>query len=183
MNPEYARVVTQTGRPIPGQSLTLDPDNPQPYEKPPQYTSIHEASEFIFQKLISEETYPQIMGLMLDDMPIMEIAQTLLFKGFVEGKWTPDLMLMLVEPVAYMLLALAERAQIDPVIYRDEDEDDLEEEEVFGTAFEKEKVERLRKFLKTKEVPANTLTPEMVEQIEQLPVPSLLSPPTVEEEQ
>jgi hypothetical protein len=125
MNDEYVRVTTQLGRPIPGQSLTADPDNPAPYEKPPRFTSVHEASEFIFEKLIDEETYMPMMQMMADDMPIMDITQTVLFQGFTEGQWSPDLMLMLVEPVAYMLLALAERAQIDPVIYRGEDEDQL----------------------------------------------------------
>jgi hypothetical protein len=73
---------------------------------------------FFLEKLIEEETYMQVMELLIDDMPIMDITRTLLFQGFTEGQWSPDLMLMLVEPVAYMLLALAERAQIEPIIYR-----------------------------------------------------------------
>ena len=178
MNDEYVRVTTQLGRPIPGQSLTADPDNPAPYEKPPRFTSVHEASEFIFEKLIDEETYMQVMELLIDDMPIMDITKTVLFKGFTEGKWSPDLMLMLVEPVAYMLLALAERAQIDPVIYRGEDEDDEEEEEVLGTSYEREKLNSMKKMLQTKQVPSSTVSPEMLETISQLPVePSLMTKP------
>lgn len=192
MNDEYVRVTTQLGRPIPGQSLTNDPDNPAPYEKPPRFTSVHEASEFIFEKLIDEETYMPMMQMMADDMPIMDITRTLLFQGFTEGQWSPDLMLMLVEPVAYMLLALAERAQIDPVIYRGEDEDEIEEERIFGTKYEKEKLERLKKFsLKTNPMVSEIVSPEMAEQIEQLPtdvvdqapqqnVESLLAPPVEE---
>ena len=178
MNDEYVRVTTQLGRPIPGQSLTQDPDNPQPYEKPPQFTSVHEASEFIFEKFIDEETYVPMMQMMADDMPIMDITRTVLFKGFTEGKWSPDLMLMLVEPVAYMLLALAERAQIDPVIYRGEDEDDEEEEEVLGTSYEREKLNSMKKMLQTKQIPSAVVAPEMLETISQLPVePSLMTKP------
>jgi hypothetical protein len=178
MNDEYVRVTTQLGRPIPGQSLTQDPDNPAPYERPPQFTSVHEASEFIFEKFIDEETYIPMMQMMADDMPIMDITKTVLFKGFTEGKWSPDLMLMLVEPVAYMLLALAERAQIDPVIYRGEDEDDEEEEEVLGTSYEREKLNSMKKMLQTKQVPSSTVSPEMLETISQLPVePSLMTKP------
>lgn len=169
MNEEYLKVVTQAGRPIPGQSLTENPDNPAPYEKPPEFTSVHKASEFIFSKLIEEETYIQMMKLLSDDMPVMDIVRTLLFKGFTEGKWTPDLMLMLAEPVAYMLLALAERAGIEPIIYREEDEDEDEEEIVLGAKFEKQKLERMKKFMSTGKAPAQTLTPEMIQQIEQLP--------------
>jgi hypothetical protein len=170
MNDEYVKVVTQMGRPIPGQGLTTDPDNPQPYEKPPQFTSVHEASEFIFGNLIEEESYVQILQLMADDMPVMDIVRTLLFTGFTEGKWSPDLMLMLAEPVAYMLLALAERAGIDPVIYRGEDEDEADEVALLGTKFEEEKIQGMKQFLKSGKVPAQTLTPEMVQTIEQLPV-------------
>jgi hypothetical protein len=65
MNDEYVKVTTQLGRPIPGQSLTTDPDNPAPYEKPPRFTSVHEASEFLFEKLIEEETYMQVMELLI----------------------------------------------------------------------------------------------------------------------
>ena len=201
MNQDYLNVITNTGRPIPGQSLTSDPDNPAPYEQPPQYTSVHEASEYIFNNLIQEETYVPLMQLLLDDMPIMDIAQTLVFKGFTESKWNPDLMLMLAEPVAYMLLALAERAGIDPVIYRGEDEDDLEEEEVLGVTFEKEKVERMRKMRDTGAVPKGVLTKKIEEAITdiappesllqeiksqeetgEVPIPgSLLAPPAEEE--
>jgi hypothetical protein len=183
MNDEYVRVTTQLGRPIPGQSLTADPDNPAPYEKPPRFTSVHEASEFIFEKFIDEETYIPMMQMMADDMPIMDITQTVLFQGFTEGQWSPDLMLMLVEPVAYMLLALAERAQIDPVIYRGEDEDDEEEEQVLGTSYEKEKLNSMKKMLQSKQVPAAVVAPEMLETISQLPVePSLMTKPEQLEE-
>jgi hypothetical protein len=184
MNQEYIKAVTQLGRPIPGQSLTNDPDNPAPYEKPPEFTSVHAASEFIFEKLINEEVYPQMMGLLADDVPIMDIVRTTLFAGFTEGKWNPDLMLMLVEPVAYMLLALAERAEIDPVIYRGEDEDEDEEERILGTKYEREKLKSMKKVLSSRSVPTNVIAPEILQQIEQLPVPSLMEQqPTQEETQ
>ena len=32
-------------RPMPGESLSNDPENPAPYEKPPQYTELAEALE------------------------------------------------------------------------------------------------------------------------------------------
>lgn len=203
MNQDYLNVLTNTGRPIPGQSLTSDPNNPTPYEQPPEYTSIHEASEYIFNNLIQEETYVPLMRLLLDDMPIMDIAQTLIFTGFTEGKWNPDLMIMLAEPVAYMLLALAERAGIDPVIYRGEDEDDLEEEEFLGVTFEKERVERMQKMRQTGVAPKGVLSKKMEQAITDIEVPdsllnevkqqeetgevpipgSLLAPPAEEEEE
>jgi hypothetical protein len=174
MNQDYMNVLANTGRPIPGQSLTTDPDNPAPYEQPPRFTSVHEASEHIFNNLIKEENYVPLMRLLLDDMPIMDIAQTLIFTGFTEGKWNPDLMLMLAEPVAYMLLALAERAGIDPVIYRGEDEDELEEEEVLGVTFEKERVERMQKMRQTGVVPKGVLSKKLEESLDDVEIPQSL---------
>ena len=84
MNQQYFDVIMQGG-PIPGSSLTSDPDNPAPYERPPEYTNIHEASEWIFSKLIDEETYPEMIQVIANDMPIMDIAQVILFGGFLEG--------------------------------------------------------------------------------------------------
>lgn len=199
MNEEYTKAALTGGRPIPGQSLTSDPSSPAPYEKPPEFTSVHEASEEIFSGLIEEENYKQLITLMADDMPVMDIVQTLLFTGFSEGKWNPDLMLMLVEPVAYMLLALAERAGIDPKIYTGE-EDDEAEERVLGATLEKEKLENIKKLAAIGKTPSSGITPEMVETIEELPIPevsslmsrpeepaanqeSLLSPPPAEEEE
>ena len=197
MNEEYNQVVLTGGRPIPGQSLTSDPSDPAPYEKPPEFTSVHEASEEIFSGLIEEQTYKEVMGLLADDVPVMDIVQTLLFAGFKEGKWNPDLMLMLVEPVAYMLLALAERAGIDSKIYQGEEEDEAEER-VFGVELKKEKVSRIKKLAALGKTPSSAITEEMIETIEELPVPSLMeqppqestpeaqslmAPPPVEEEQ
>ena len=182
MNEEYNKIVLTGGRPIPGQSLTTDPENPAPYEQSPEYTSIHEASEEIFSGLIDEQTYKELMGLLADDVPVMDIVQTLLFAGFKEGKWNPDLMLMLVEPVAYMLLALAERAGIDPKIYQGEEEDEAEER-VFGVELNSEKLSRIKKLAALGKTPSSAITEEMVETIEKLPMPSLMEQPPQEPEQ
>tara|TARA_Y100001963_G_C6690876_1_gene404573 strand:- start:424 stop:948 length:525 start_codon:yes stop_codon:yes gene_type:complete len=113
-------------RPIPGESLTRDPDDPMPSEKPPEFTNIREASEFIFEQLTSEESYEEIIRLIAGGMPLMAIAQTILFSGFEKGKWNPDLVMLLIEPVVYMLMALAERADIDFIIAPDDVEDQAE---------------------------------------------------------
>lgn len=173
MNEEYLKIVAGGGRSIPGQSLTMNPDDPQPYERPPQYTSVHEASEEIFSKLIEEETYKQLIMVLGDGMPVMDVVQTMLFTGFSEGKWNPDLMLMLVEPVAYMILALAERAGLDPVIYREEDEDEAEDREVLGASMERERLDSVRKLAEIGKAPASGVTPQMIETIQELPVPQV----------
>lgn len=168
MNQQYYDVLINGGRAIPGSSLTRDPDDPAPYERPPEYVNIHEASEWIFSQLIDEDNYEQLIQTLLDDIPIMDVAQVLLFKGFTEGKWTVDLMMLLAEPTAYMILALAERAGVDPVIFRGEDEDDLQDEIFFGTKLTREKVEALQK-ISASDIPLPFVNEKEKAKLESLP--------------
>lgn len=168
MNKEYFDVIMK-GQPIPGSSLTSDPNNPAPYETPPDYVNIHEASEWIFSKLIEETNYDQLIQVLSEDMPVMDIAQVILFTGFTQGKWDPNLMMLLVEPTAYMILALAERAGIDPVIFRGEEEEDAEEEVFFGTKLSDERLDNLKKF-KELDVQIPYLSEESKNKIDSLPI-------------
>ena len=115
-------------RPIPGQSLTQDPDTPLPYEKPPQYTDRNEALEYFFAKFVDEDNYPKIMELISIPFPIMDIVKIYLVEAFEEGIINPDMVMLLAEPLAYMLMALAERADIDFIIEREEEGEEDEEE-------------------------------------------------------
>ena len=106
-------------RPIAGQSLANDPENPAPYEKAPEFTSVHKASEYLWESFIEPKTYVNLMQAVDDGVPVMNLVQVVLFAEFQEGAWNPDLMLMLVEPAAYMIIALAERLDLDIVIDTD----------------------------------------------------------------
>lgn len=184
MNEQYLKTITTGGRPIPGQSLTSDPNNPAPYEQPAEYTSIHEACEFLFSNFIEEETYATLMSLLDDGMPVMDVVQTTLFTGFSEGKWNPDLMMLLIEPTAYMLLALAERAEIDPIIYRDEEEDEMDEEAILGVSFERGKLETMKKYSENKvDIPKGVLPPSVQQELARVQPPSMMQKPEEEEEQ
>jgi len=186
---EFQKVRASGKRPIPGQSLTNDPENPAPFEKAPEYTSVHAASEYMFGKFIEPQTYISLMTTIDDGTAIMDIVQSVLFSEFQEGKFNPDLMLMLVEPVAYMLIALAEKLDLEITVYRGELEDDDEEEQILGVSFAEERLKKLQKAGASGRVPVGTLSPVMQEQLEDLPeIPelsknkSLLAPPVEEEE-
>lgn len=110
-------------RPVPGQSLTNDPENPAPYEKPPQYTKLADALDYYFATFTQEGTYEKLLSTIAGGMPIMELVQIFLYQGFEDGLFNPDLMMLLAEPLAYMLAALCEREDIDFVITSDEEEE------------------------------------------------------------
>ena len=151
-------------KPIPGESLTSDPEAPWPWERPPEFTSVHKACEYLFEQMTNEDNYMQLMTLAAEGVPLMNITRLLLQAGFQEGKWNPDMVMLLAEPVVYMMAALLERADIDFIIdYEEEDDVDA----VDGDDFEA--LQQLQRKSK--------LVPEEIEQRLQE-----IEPPVIEEE-
>ena len=98
-----------------------------------------EAMSYFIDLVMDKETFPAIMDVLAQGVPVMEIVQLMLMQGFKEGVINPDLMLLLAEPFAYLLLGLAERQGIRAKIVDDSDEpydpddpDNLDEEEEFA---------------------------------------------------
>jgi len=111
------------GRPVPGQSLTSDPNAPRPWEKPPRFTEVEPALDYLFVELTEPEVYDSLMNILREGLPIGDLTQVILKDGFEKGLWNPDLMLLLIEPVMYILVALAEKAKVEYKLYAGEDEE------------------------------------------------------------
>lgn len=108
--------------PIAGQSLTEPADSKNPWETPPQIVDLDEGIADTFMYLTEPERLPSVLTLLDNQVPVSVIASTILTEGYKSGKYLPQLMALLLEPVMYMLIALAEKAGIDPEVYEDEDE-------------------------------------------------------------
>ncbi len=185
---EFAKLQTSGKRPLAGQSLANDPENPAPYERPPKFTSVHKASEYLWESFIEPTTYTSLMETVSDGVPIMDIVQIILFTEFQNGAWNPDLMIMLFEPATYMIMALAERQDIDMIIYNGEEEDEMDDQLTLGSIMTEDRLERLKKSKQSGMIPAGMLTPEMKQTLEELPEieinePSLMEAPAKKEEQ
>src|SRR6056300_280883 len=168
MEKSYVDHILKAGRSIPGQSLTNDPEQRYEFEKAPEITNLREGIEFVFVKITSEETYPQILELVGSGISVMEITQNILYQGFDRGVWNPDLMMLLAEPTAYMIMALAERADIDYVIYQGEEEEEAAENAATGYS---EQESRLNEYKKTNQIPQGALPEEIVEKISTMEPP------------
>lgn len=116
--------------PIPGQSLTNSPDQKYPWEQAPELTSQKETTQKIFLDLLKEDNLETVTTLMSDGIPVMDISQMLLMTAFQKGKMNPDMMVSQLEPTTYMLLAIAEKAGIKPVLNRDDETEAIEDEEI-----------------------------------------------------
>ena len=98
--------------PIPGQSLTDEPGNAK-WEHPPQYTDVGEASEFVWEKMHDEKILDQIVSFLDNDIPVEAVARMVLFGGFMEGKWTPDVAILLSEIVFKQIVAIGMKAGVE----------------------------------------------------------------------
>lgn len=88
--------------PVPGQSLTDKPGN-APWEHPPQFVNTAEAADFIWDQLSTPEFSEQVIAMLDAGIPIEAIARVILFGGFAEGKWSPDVAFIIAEPVMKMI--------------------------------------------------------------------------------
>lgn len=167
------------GRPIPGQSLTKSPDEPYVWEQPPEFTDFRDALDFVTSELLLEENLVPLLESMGAGVPIVDIVTQLAYVGFREGKWNPDMVLLLVEPLSYVLIALCEKAGIkDFVIYGGEDQDDTEEDEEEIKNLKQTNLEKLAKdkLGNVTTVPEGALPKDIMEDIQETNVPSLLAP-------
>ena len=101
------------GRALPGQSLTNSPDQPYNWEKPVEISNSNEGMMYVFENLTVPETTANILLSVSNGVGIIDLASIVLYTGFLEGKWNPDLMLILMEPTMYMIIALAEKPEIE----------------------------------------------------------------------
>jgi len=167
------------GRPVPGQSLTTSPEEARPFEQPPEFTDFRDALDFTTSELLLEENLVPLLQAMGGGVPIVDIVTQLAYVGFREGKWNPDMVLLLVEPLSYVLIALCEKAGIkDFVIYGGEDQDDTEEDEIEVRNLKQNNLEKLakEKLGNVTTVPEGALPKDIMEDIQQTDVASLLAP-------
>jgi|TARA_R110000764_G_scaffold36526_1_gene81532 hypothetical protein len=144
----------QMDRPLPGESLTNDPENPLPFEKAPEYTDLTTALEYYFATFTEEGTYDRILELIASGTPLMDITQMVLYQGFQEGLFNPDLMMLLAEPITYMLAAFAEQEGIEFTVQEDDEEDIEEEEEAQSLPMMKQALKQVKTVDNPEVIPA-----------------------------
>tara|TARA_R100001460_G_scaffold25051_2_gene50369 strand:- start:5733 stop:6365 length:633 start_codon:yes stop_codon:yes gene_type:complete len=170
-------------RPIPGQSLTNDPDTKYPWEQPPKFTDVSSATMEIVADSYEKDTYEMIALTLADGMPVGNLASLILQAGFQEGKWNPDLMMLLIEPTMYILAAIAEQCGIDYLLYEgdsyesyDEDDEEMEALELKALQSIKSNVATNLKFkdLKPNQITKESVPEEALEVIEDFEPPQEL---------
>ena len=91
--------------PVPGQGLTDKPGN-YPWEHPPQYTDTSEAADYVWDRLTTPQFAEQVIAMLDAGIPVEAIGRIIIFTGFAEGKWTPDVAFIIAEPIMKMIAAV-----------------------------------------------------------------------------
>lgn len=124
------------GAAIPGQSLTNSPDQPYPWEQTAEFTNPRDAIDAILTQLLQPEAVKEIITGLSNGASVGDLAMAITYAKFTEGKINPDAMLLVMEPIMYLIMSIGEEANIQYNI----DNDDIDEED------EDEIAEKLQEF-------------------------------------
>lgn len=121
--------LSSRGAAIPGQSLTNDPEQPYPWEKPAEFANPREGLNNILSSLLQPEAVKEIINSLASGASVGDLAMAIAYAKFTEGKINPDTMLLIIEPLMYLIMGIGEEANIQYNIDGD-DIDEPDEEEV-----------------------------------------------------
>lgn len=127
-NEEDSSFMNQYTGPIPGQSLTNSKNEKYAWEQPARFTNRREAEMYILTELTEKEKFIAVTDIMADGTPLDVLTRTYLFSGYGRGLWDVDLLMLLIEPTAYILMALAEKVEIDYELYAGDHDEDVTED-------------------------------------------------------
>ena len=106
--------------PVAGQSLTDTPSN-YPWEHAPQFTDPEEITEYLWVTMHKKEFTEELIALLVAGVPVEAIGRTVLFGGFMEGKFSPDLAFIITEPVMKMIAAIGVNGGVEKIVFSLED--------------------------------------------------------------
>jgi hypothetical protein len=161
------------GRAIPGQSLTNSPETPHRWEQPPEFSEPHKAMLQIFETITEKESLANILLSLVKGVSVIDLSSIILYTGFIEGKWSPDLMALLMEPTMYMIMYLGDKAKLD---YSMDSKQENNVDELSG----EDQLKRITSSLdELKQVAADrvspmSVTPEIKEELESVELPTSL---------
>lgn len=98
--------------PIPGENYTSDTRN-YPWHRPPDFTDIDEAIDFISERLTEEETSFRMITMIEAGLTLATVTDIFLTIGVSEGRWTPDFAILLAGPTCRILEIMAKVYEVD----------------------------------------------------------------------
>ena len=166
--------ISNNGAALPGQSLTSDPEQPSPWEKPATFSNPREALDSIVEELLQPEAMKNIVGALVKGAAVADLSLAVLYAKFTQGDINPDTLLLLVEPVMYIMMAVGEDANIKYNIEGNDldefDEEDSQEEETrklneFKNSFTNIKKDTVAKELAPSKINSGAVPASLLEKV------------------
>jgi hypothetical protein len=98
--------------PINGQSLTAEPKK-WPWDRPPKYADFEQALDMTMEKLFKPEQSEKVLTMLEAGVPVEGIARTVVFSGFMNGQYTPDVGFMMAKNVLEAILTIGVMGKVD----------------------------------------------------------------------
>ena len=150
--------LTSKGRAIPGQSLTNSKEQPYPWETPPKFTNPREALKNISSTILNPKGAKHIVNALAKGASVTDLSLSILYAKFANGEITPDLMLLLSEPVMYTIMGIGEEANIKYNI----DDNDINEVDSEDEIEQKNKIKNLFSEIKNNQKPVESVVPRSI---------------------
>ena len=99
----------------PGESWT-QPLGKYPYENPPELNTPKEALNFILEKYYHPITFSNVVKVLSTGVPVELIVDTLIFTGFLQGKYTVDVAEIIKPALFLSIIADARDTNIEPTL-------------------------------------------------------------------
>ena len=97
--------------PIPGQSLTDEPGN-YPWEHPPRNTDPDTIVNDLVMRMAQPEALQEILVMLDAGVPVEAIVRVMVFTGFAEGEFNPDVGFIIIEPLMEAVATIGLRAGV-----------------------------------------------------------------------
>ena len=100
--------------PVPGQSLTDNPKN-YPWENPARFAKVEDSSLHIWKELNKKDNLKRIIILLEAGISVEAVTRTIVFSGFIEGAYTPDVGILITPIIEKMILAMGKAAKVEKI--------------------------------------------------------------------
>ncbi len=117
----------------PGHSLTED-NSKWPWGRPPKYADPDEAFERSVESITNEKNKQELFKLLMVGVSVEVLVEGMLFQGFRDGYYTPDVGLLLKGPLAIIISDMAEEENVPYRLFENDDtltEDQMDDETFF----------------------------------------------------
>tara|TARA_R110002012_G_scaffold2604_2_gene12491 strand:- start:1125 stop:1661 length:537 start_codon:yes stop_codon:yes gene_type:complete len=100
--------------PTPGESLTGE-EKAWPWDNPPLYPSFEEAIDKTMEKLFEPANANKVATMLEAGISVEALARMTVFSGFSEGKFTPDVGMLMAKNVYQAILVIGEQAGLQDI--------------------------------------------------------------------